>query len=66
MQLFKKLNKFYQFLISFLESALNFQPFPKKYEIHSSIISDIIDSENSYCLNALNAIFKDTLGHSMC
>ena len=45
MQLSRKQKSFSQFFSSFLKSSLNFEPFPKKDDSHSSGISDITESE---------------------
>ena len=44
MQLCKKRETCYQFIVAFLQSASNFQHFEKKDEAHSSTVSYIIDS----------------------
>ena len=45
MQLSQKQKSFSQFFPSFLKSSLNFQPFQKKDDSHSSGLSDITESE---------------------
>ena len=45
MQLSRKQKSFSQFFASFLKSSLNFEPFQKKDDSHSSGISDITESE---------------------
>ena len=52
MHLSEKPKPYSQFVIAFLECTLNFEHFEKKYEAHSSSISEVIDSERRAHLNA--------------
>ena len=53
MQLSQNLKKFSSFFIAFSESALNFEHFEKKkFELHSSSISEVFDSQRRVYLNA--------------
>ena len=52
MHLSEKPKPYSQFVIAFLECTLNFEHFEKKYETHSSSISEVIDSERRAHLNA--------------
>ena len=45
MQLSTKLKTFCKYFVTFLEFALNFEHFQKKYEPHCLSFSKIIDSE---------------------
>ena len=46
MQLSLELKTFSQYFATFLKSALNFEYFEKKDDLHSFCISEITDSEN--------------------
>ena len=52
MQLSEKRKTFFAFFIAFSESPLNFGHFRKKKEVHSSSISEVIDSQRCVYLNA--------------
>ena len=61
MQLSKKLKTFSTFSIAFSESALNFEHFEKKNELHSAGIFDVIDSQRRVYLTARKVLFLKTL-----
>ena len=52
MILSEKLKQFFPFLVALSESGLNFQHFEKKEKLHSSSISEVIDSQRRVYLNA--------------
>ena len=52
MHVSEKPKTFSQVFIPFLKSALNFEHFGKKNELHSSSISKVIDPERRAYLNA--------------
>ena len=64
MQLYKKLNTFWDFFIAFLESPWKLQHFQK--ELHRLSIFEIIDSKRCGYLSSYNVLFLETLAKWKC
>ena len=57
MKLSEKTSIFRRIFFAFLKCTINFQCFGKKNQPHSSIISEVVDSERCACLNASQGLF---------
>ena len=66
MQLSYQLQMFSHFFMSFLKCTFNFEHSEKKYEVHSSCFSEIIDGERRADVNAYGVTFQYNLGQSTC
>ena len=55
-----------QICITFFKSTWNFAHLEKKYQLDSSNILEVIDSEKCSCLNAKKLLFQNTLQESTC